>query len=210
MQNEEAPGPRATYPTPALATPAQQAVFDHLAGLDEPVTVAEIAHRLGQHRNTVREHVDALLAAGLLEQHEPRAHARGRPAARYAVRPGGGAPFPQSALLEALVRRLETEPDGARVARALGRQAAPVTDDDSPTLTEHLRAWGLTPRAEAGQQQVRLTTCPLRDLADGRPDAVVCAFHQGVLDVLARGSHPELTPFAEPGACLLSLSPPTR
>src|SRR5690625_8002515 len=54
-------GPR---PATAVAreeiSPAQRAVLDTLVDLGGPRTVAEIAGRLGQHTNTVREHLEAL------------------------------------------------------------------------------------------------------------------------------------------------------
>jgi predicted ArsR family transcriptional regulator len=56
---------------------------------------------------------------------------------------------------------------------------------------------------------VRLTTCPLLDAARRNPD-VVCEVHLGIVrGVLERlGGNPDgtaLLPFAEPGACLLTL-----
>lgn len=95
-------------------------------------------------------------------------------------------------------------------ARAIGRAwgerlAAP---DATVTEREHLDATladlGFGPVRDDGL--VRLTTCPLLDLAVENPD-VICQVHLGLVDgTLDRGDADEpteLTPFAEPGACLL-------
>lgn len=63
-------------------------------------------------------------------------------------------------------------------------------------------------RDERDRDLLRLTTCPLLDLAVANPD-VICQVHLGLVEgVVGHGEgdpDPELTPFAEPGACLLRL-----
>ena len=47
-----------------------------------PSTAAELASRMGQHANTVREHLDALVALGLTTRERESPAGRGRPAIR--------------------------------------------------------------------------------------------------------------------------------
>lgn len=76
------------------------------------------------------------------------------------------------------------------------------------TVLENLR---FTPRTTDNERLFRLTTCPLLDAARRQPE-LVCSVHlgivRGVLEQL--GGDPDATdlvPFAEPGACLLTLPP---
>ncbi len=58
-------------------------------------------------------------------------------------------------------------------------------------------------RANQPEEGIRLLTCPFLTAARERP-SVVCAMHQGLVDALAEQGA-ILHPFAEPGACVLSL-----
>lgn len=84
-------GTEGTYgPQPAVArrrrvrlTPAQSAILDHLADQPEPCTVTALAGMMHQHTNTVREHLDALVAAGVASRTSAPTVGRGRPAWLY-------------------------------------------------------------------------------------------------------------------------------
>ncbi|SDC92376.1 transcriptional regulator [Sanguibacter gelidistatuariae] len=78
-------GPR---PTPAghrrrRLTPAQSAILDHLVDQPEPCTVTALAEMMHQHPNTVREHLDALVAASAATRTPAPTTGRGRPAWLY-------------------------------------------------------------------------------------------------------------------------------
>lgn len=77
-------------PRPTLArrrrvrlTPAQSTILDHLADQPEPCTVTALAGMMHQHTNTVREHLDALVAAGVATRTPAPTTGRGRPAWLY-------------------------------------------------------------------------------------------------------------------------------
>lgn len=63
-----------------------------LSAADGPVTVSVLAEQLGQHPNTVREHLDALVATGRANRSRSTPSGRGRPAWLYdAIRDDEGA-----------------------------------------------------------------------------------------------------------------------
>lgn len=82
-------GTEGTYgPQPARRrrvrlTPAQSAILDHLADQPEACTVTALAGMMHQHTNTVREHLDALVAAGVASRTAAPTVGRGRPAWLY-------------------------------------------------------------------------------------------------------------------------------
>ena len=65
---------------------ARRRVLEAVTSRDEPVSVAELAEGLECHISTVRPHLGALVAAGLLETSERRLGVRGRPATVYSAR----------------------------------------------------------------------------------------------------------------------------
>ncbi|MFC7868057.1 helix-turn-helix domain-containing protein [Streptomyces murinus] len=75
-------------------SPRRRAVLDVLRAASAPLGVTETAERLGVHPNTVRFHLDALVAEGLVERRAEASTGPGRPRTVHTVRPGmdrGGA-----------------------------------------------------------------------------------------------------------------------
>lgn len=69
---------------PARLSRARLAVLDVLAAQPEPCSVSSVATALDQHANTVREHLEGLVEAGLATSANAPARGRGRPARLYA------------------------------------------------------------------------------------------------------------------------------
>src|SRR5690606_38641987 len=96
-------------------------------------------------------------------------------------------------------RRLATDPSRPR-------HHGPATS----AVTALLADLGFAPEpAAATPGRVRLTRCPLLEVARQYPD-VVCAVHLGLVrgalrEYGAAPDHVDLKPFAEPGGCLLHL-----
>ena len=234
-------GPSATAAPVAVATPAQAEVLAALTA-GGPSTAAELASRMGQHANTVREHLDALVALGLTTRERESPAGRGRPAYRYAVVSASPEGAAYRVFLEALVEEfVATGPVERATERAteLGRRAsltpprseyaappsapssAPLARTKSATrqrlsraLADAMDGLGFTTEELPRGRGLRLLTCPLIDVAT-RHAAVVCGFHQGMLQSMAAhaGADPStvaLTPFAEPGACVVRLGPAAR
>ncbi len=199
---------------PAL-TPAQQRVLGVLAAAEKPLTLTEVMERTGLHRNTLRGHLDGLVAAERVTRIRRHTGSRGRPAWAYLAR------VPEyAALASALARALEqgtgdqSPADSAvRGGREWGRRigdqlegASDASDEtgdpDRARLLLALEHTGFGPELDG--DTIRLTTCPLLDAARNHRE-VVCGAHLGLIEGVL-GRHADLIPFAEPGACHVDLA----
>lgn len=215
-------GPRPATGSRAHEAPgrAAAAVLRSLEVQDEPLTVAALTEATGQHPNTVREHLDALVDAGLAERSRAAVSGRGRPAWRYAAvpAPSGGSPE-YAGLATALalqLARTSSDPreEAAAAGQAWGARLAggvrprPRTAASARRgVVEVLDDLGFAPERVARSSTVRLRQCPLLEAAREHPE-VVCSVHLGIargaLDAWGAPSDDvALVPFAEPGACLL-------
>jgi predicted ArsR family transcriptional regulator len=189
----------------------------------QPTTLAALVSATGLHANTVREHLEALEADGLVRRAQAIPEGRGRPAWLYEATGSGDGANEYAGLAAALavaVQRTSDQPaEDARVAgnawghelaRAHGAPARTTPAAARREVVALLDEFGFEPRADARAATVRLTRCPLLEAAHRSPE-VVCAVHLGLVSGALEeyGTDPEgtsLEPFAEPGACLLHLS----
>lgn len=223
-------GPRPVDPAEAgpRTSPAQTTVLRALEVQPGPVTLAALCAETALHPNTVREHLEALEDEGLVRRSKARPVGRGRPAWEYAVVAAPVDPLTReyaglAATLAVALRRHSRRP--ADDALAAGREWGASLAADAPqpggsgpvarrqavvALLQRLRFAPVTgPQART----VQLTRCPLLDVAHAYPD-VVCSIHRGMVEgALAEwgdgSTRVSLTPFAEPGACVLTLTPVT-
>ncbi|MFI6674107.1 helix-turn-helix transcriptional regulator [Kribbella sp. NPDC050470] len=202
---------------------SRAALLETLRAQTEPTTLNALVATTGLHVNTVREHLDALVRDGLAHRHQAPPAGRGRPAWLYEATGSDAAAAPEYAglasALAAAIHRTSTTPRedavtagldwGHQLARA--RNAGPTSSPAAARreVVSLLDEIGFAPQADARNNVVRLTRCPLLEAAHKYPD-VVCGVHLG----LARGAleeygaddnGTELLPFAEPGACRLHL-----
>lgn len=183
-----------------------------------PLGVRELAHAVGLHPNTAREHLDRLVGAGLASRETAAPSGRGRPRLRYAADQStteGDQPA-YRALATVLANQLARRPDGDETARDAGEAwgAAAVAQlsarapgrDAFDRLVEILDDAGFAPeRSESADGTLRLRSCPFGALAS--QDSIVCNVHLGLMRGALRqlGAPPEpitLEPFVEPGLCL--------
>jgi predicted ArsR family transcriptional regulator len=187
-----------------------------------PLGINAIAERLGVHPNTVRFHLDGLVAAGRIERLPGDVTGPGRPAHRYRARRAMDRNGPTNYRLLARVMTdhlATTAPDPAEAATGLGRRWGPSLVADRPAvastrtatlarLSELLDDLGFAPEPIAGRhsKQIRLRHCPFLDVVDEHAD-VVCALHLGLMQgVLAATNSPvtvdRLDRFVEPDLCV--------
>ncbi|MEZ5151412.1 helix-turn-helix transcriptional regulator [Rhodococcus zopfii] len=219
-------GPR---PTPAAASlpalsPQRITVLDDVRA-HGATRINDIAERLGLHPNTVREHLDALVADGLAETTTEPARGRGRPAKVFRSTPAAD-PSPASreyaGLAIALAGHLaRTSLDPVTDARAAGRdwghelarESGCSPDDPHGSVLALLTRLGFDPHDAGRAGGIALRQCPLLDAARRYP-TVVCQVHlgiaEGALEEIGAATGPglDLLPFAEPGACRLFLPDP--
>jgi predicted ArsR family transcriptional regulator len=200
---------------------AQSRVLATIRGAGEPVTVLTMAKALDVHPNTVRFHVEALEAKGLVEKGRQPTGGKGRPRLTYAPTEAGSREGERNfkLLADVLIEHLITsagDPDAA--ARAAGREwgsrlaGTRRAGRSAPqrVAAEVLAEMGFEPDLPGGRTNASglasflLRNCPFREAVD-RHQEVVCAVHQGLLEGIV-GAGPrsvpvQLLPFAERGAC---------
>lgn len=193
----------------------------------DPLSINAIAERLGVHPNTVRFHLDGLVAAGRIEQLSGDVDGPGRPANVYRARREMDRNGPSNYRLLARImtsRLAATERRPAAAAADLGRTWGPaLIGEESPVaatraaaltrLTNLLDDLGFQPeQANASRaRQIRLRHCPFLDLVDDHAD-IVCALHlglmQGALSALdAPVTVDQLDRFVEPDLCVAHVAP---
>lgn len=206
---------------------AAAAVLATLEQQDAPVTVAALTEATGHHPNTLREHLDALVEAGLAERSRAAASGRGRPAWLYAAVPAAASGSPEYAgLATALAMQLARTSEDAREEAATAGHAwgDRLADAVRPRprgavaarrgVVGVLDGLGFAPDADDRASEVRLRQCPLLEAAREQPD-VVCSVHLGIVRGALRAWGAEtgevtLVPFAEAGSCLLHMGAPGR
>ncbi|HEY9562485.1 MAG TPA: helix-turn-helix domain-containing protein [Nocardioides sp.] len=207
-------------------SPSRLGLLEQLRGQPEPTTLAALVRLSGLHTNTVREHLDALVADGLVRRERALPSGRGRPAWLYETTGEEAATGEYAALASVLAASLAASTEdparagteagiawGRRLARDRGaaESSGAVAREEMVRLLDDL---GFAPEADAAAPDLmRLTRCPLLEAAHQHPE-VVCGVHLGIIEGAyaehgVRSSGTELVPFAEPGACLLTLPVPT-
>ena len=189
-----------------------------------PLDAQQLAQITGQHVTTVRFHLDILTRESLVRQFQQPPRGRGRPRIGYrAVQRSIG----YQDLAQALADQLGPDPDrqaaaGLAAGRAWGGKLEtpdePIesVQDAKDRTVSLMSELGFAPeRDSAGRDAgdtavVRLTACPLRDLARTHTE-VVCGVHRGLLAELLEGSgapgtvDAELVPFVADEICEVRL-----
>jgi len=212
-------------------------ILEALIDQPEPCTVAALSAQIGQHPNTIREHLDRLSSGGLVVRTQAAAQGRGRPAWLYSAAREVGSDHGAreyaalACVLAAHIGQTSEQPsaDAIEAGRVWGRElvrqanlskgqastaVAPSAVATRRTVVTVLEGLGFAPSTDARVCVVKLHRCPLLEAAHRNPQ-VVCSVHlglvRGALDEL--GADPERTertalqPFSEPGACRLDMLP---
>lgn len=231
MKNTERNIGRAGYgPRPAERTvrgralsPARAAVLDAVDRAEGPIALATLSESTGLHPNTLRDHLETLVARRLVRRFRAAPSGRGRPAWLYEPTPdlsGEGSEYAGlAATLAAHIHRTSTDPRQDAVTagrvwgRDLARKAGPPAGQNQAAarrkVTELLDDVGFCPETDTRTTVARLTRCPLLETAKEYPD-VVCGVHLGIVqgaleEYGADRERTALHPFSEPGACRLEL-----
>ncbi len=187
------------------ATPNRRAqLLQDLRTRSEPVTAQELAQAHGLHVTTVRFHVDALIAAGLVAAASESHPRRGRPrmlyravtALRPDVSPGAGYELLARVLAEHWSGPADADPtqraEAAGAAWAAENLADGVDGDPAVVVAALFAEMGFSPVLESSADDARIVlhACPFEAVARANP-TVVCALHRGLvrgaLDKLGAG-----------------------
>lgn len=193
-----------------------------LRGASEPLDAQELARITGQHVTTVRFHLDVLTKESLVRQFQQPPRGRGRPRIGYsAVQRSVG----YQELAQVLADQLGPDPRhrqeaGIAAGRAwggkleVGDHPAETLEDVKDVTVTVLSELGFAPERDPAADDersvlIRMTACPLRELARTHSD-VVCGVHLGLMKEAlercgAQGVSVRLLPFVEPELCLARL-----
>lgn len=207
-------------------TRSQQAVLTALRDQPDLVDIEALARHLGRHPNTLREHLVALLDAGLIVRHAAPPDGRGRP--RWLYGSAQHADVDENAELAASLawRLAHRARDPLAAAREVSRHWArqiieryrvvrqPTARSARAQVVEILDGLGYDPVPDRAFDKVALMRCPLLQVAKDVPE-VVCNVHLGLVEELLETSGGDsrratLTPFAAPGQCDLRLMAPAN
>ena len=168
-------------------------ILQFVEAASEPVRVEDIAEHVGLHPNTVRSHLDLLLAAGHVSRIPDRRTTRGRPRNLYSAETANTVDELARALEEEL--ELASASEVARRAAAAWASAGPDVpqvasiDEAVDFATDAMRTLGFDAVRNPVGDQITLRTCPYIDLVREHP--VICTIHAELLsEILARTGQP--------------------
>lgn len=173
----------------------RSAIVQVLRQATGPMTVQQLADKLGLHHSSVRFHLVRLVHAGLVSESQANHPGPGRPRLVYseAIARSANAASGQDLLAGALADHLahvSPSPEDFAIAAGVerGRQIAsqpahpgPASEDKAKAeIIAIMRDTGFEPEWDADGRRLWLRTCPFRPLADAQP-AVACSVHLGLM-----------------------------
>jgi predicted ArsR family transcriptional regulator len=190
-----------------------------------PLGITEIAADLGVHPNTIRFHLDRLVANGQAERVAAGPSGPGRPPLMFrpSRRMDPTGPRRYELLAGILASSLAAGSDPTATATAAGRawgaqvqarpQTSPMTESRSMArLVALLDDMGFAPERPTASRsrQIGLRHCPFLDLVQSQAE-VICPVHLGLMQgAMAAMRAPvtvsRLDPFVEPDLCVAHLS----
>ena len=183
----------------------------------EPLSVEQIAERTGLHANTVRGHLDVLLATETITRAAAGAQGRGRPRWLYSSAAPKASPF--QFLAEALTAQLARTQDPGLADSAAERwshalPALPPAEDPDEAVAAAagaLNRLGFIAETSAVGDAISVTGCPYAALVDDNP--VICDIHTAlVVRLLAQTGQPvtldAMDVWARRGVCVARLNRP--
>lgn len=172
-------------PLDIIADPTRLGIV-RLLSQQGPSTLEDMTRGTGVHRNTVRHHVAALKAAGIIESAEAGRPGRGRPRHRFRLRGDWILPTTDfrglAEVLAQVVRALHPPPDVIRkIGHSWGRYfrgrpGARALERDLPPILERLGFM-----AEVLGKEIRVSGCPCPIVSPEDP-SLVCTLLGAVVE----------------------------
>ena len=218
MDRHRTPRPTSDLTTAAAELSAEQReVFGALQQFPQGAQVTELAKELGMHINTVRGHLDELIAHGLVVRRQARTTGRGRPSHIFTARVARNADVTSEYVELVDILATAIAGDDLERAREVGRQWAKEAssrhggtprdlDEATEKVARILRDMGFDPalRDDAAtdtSRELSLKACPFVTDPGRAPSPAVCALHAGYVDGKAGRMQVELLPFDRPHEC---------
>lgn len=159
-------------------------------------SIEELAQVTGLHPNTVRAHLDVLVAGGHVERIQGAPHGRGRPPLAFRAAQDERAPYDQLSRVLHDSLDVANAPELARRtaerwARSLAPQPLASTPDEAVIhAVESLQAVGFSAEASPLMDSITVGACPFAALVDEHP--VICAIHTELLATVLSASGQEV------------------
>lgn len=214
-------------PASGMLGETRSRVLEVLQDMGAQLGVGDVATRLSLHPNTVRFHLDALVASGLVDSEAEERDLPGRPRTLYSANANSANAGRRNyrLLAEILASSMAAQTSHPRQAalnagqewgRYLCEGPPPFkrvdADEATRRLVSAMEDIGFAPEAvtKGRRRQVLVHHCPFREVAQEHPE-VVCSIHLGLMNgLLAELGAPlevnRLDPFVEPSQCVASLS----
>lgn len=206
----------------------QQQVLEGLQNFPDGACAADVAEKLGMHVNTVRSHLEELVAQGAVRSMPAPIQGRGRPAIIYHTRVPSQEDLNREyvglvhLLIKAAVKNRNLSEDTVREAQEMGREWARSTgaqrggvtspDEVVGLLFGKLRDFGFDPNVIEGEDGYTfdLHACPFSSQGVS-PSPLVCAIHDGYLRELCapepdNALQLKVIPASGPGTCSVRIS----
>lgn len=180
------------------------------------VSIQELCDLSGLHPNTVRTHLDSLLAAGEVEREQAPSQGRGRPLWFYRAAVAKISPYEMLAQILASQLGQADDPSlttraakhWADVAATQGTVSARDCDETVDQVAQSLRNVGFTVSLNPMHDEVTITECPYASLVAEHPK--ICDVHAALIDeLLTRSGRPismdHVDVGAKPGVCVAYL-----
>lgn len=172
-------------------------------------TVTELCERTGLHANTVREHLQRLVAAGHVVQEKEHRRTRGRPRVFYSAATGeadASSPVARARVQDAARR-------GDLMRRVLPSSAGPLEGEAAHQLdaiVDDLVDAGFDPIVDEHALTIDLTPCPHATSQAGHLETL-CRVHIGLMQsVLSEARGPlkveGIAPACDPETCVVHLT----
>lgn len=164
-----------------------------LQATDADFSIEELSRQTGLHVNTVRAHLDVLVAGGHVERLHGEPKGRGRPPFAFRAAGDSRSPFDDLArtLTEALAGANQPElahKTAVRWAEKLGPLPTSNTPDEAVVhAVEALQTVGFSAEASTLGDSITIGTCPYASLIVDHP--VICDIHTELLATVLKASH---------------------
>ena len=160
---------------------------------DAEFSIEELAHQSGLHVNTVRAHLDVLVAGGHVTRIHGAPKGRGRPPFAFRAVEGSRSPFDDLARTLTDALHFANEPELARsTAERWAEKLSPLPIAETPDeavehAVEALRTVGFSAEASILGDSITVGTCPYASLIADHP--VICDIHTELLATVLGASH---------------------
>ncbi len=186
-----------------------------LQASQDDLSVEELSEDSGLHVNTIRGHIDVLLAGGHVESVQAEPQGRGRPKLKYRAVPNPDSPYEDlSRALGATLTDAQSAELARQAAARWAEQIPPVAPADTPDeavdqAADALRGAGFAAAISPLGDSITLGSCPYAELVAEHP--IICDIHTELLSSILEDTKQDVAVagvdvWVKPGVCQARLT----